>query len=69
MARENDNRSTLTLRDVALAALELDADARGSVSWEDIATRANAIAADRAARATHPQASKGAGLGREPRPV
>lgn len=56
MARENENqRSTLTLRDVALAALELDASGgRDSVSWSDVIAKAKVVAAERGA-AIEPQ--------------
>jgi len=59
MARENESdTSNLTLRDVALAALELDADGRrGAVSWSDIIAKAQAIAAER----MESQAQVGAG--------
>lgn len=48
MACENENqRSTLTLRDVALAALLLDASGGPNpVSWQDVIAKANALAAE-----------------------
>jgi hypothetical protein len=56
--------AVLTLRDVAQAALDLDTEGRGAVTWTDLAERAKAWAARRQPRAEqqrrHP-ASAGAG--------
>ena len=44
-----DNRDMPTLRDVALAALELDASGgHGPVSWKDVVEKTNAVVTARA---------------------
>ena len=57
MAENKANR--ITLRDVAVAALELDADGRGRVTWEDVVIKARALATGRAQATQPPEKNTG----------